>query len=494
MLSFKQFILLENNNIENLKKSLVQSKNPKHDELRDGLLLQGSDDQDMYQTVIGRYDVRTRQNAWSSSNRTLRAYQNLPSQIPATHHIVDELAKADHTKDKKYLPQIADWYAKGHIRHEDLGDKESHEREPNHRSVYGVLSLFSSRSKYTKEDFPPVEHPETRQMMNGNSLSSYRHMTFGQFRNRVRTHLGLDNAKEVSLDEHPDVQLVDEKNGTKLYHIKSKEGAIHAAKACKGDWCTGWEDKNNMFHKYSHGLHVLAGKDGEHHQIHIDSYQIMDRTDSAIEPEHLARKYPEIKDMNYFKSYLDKDGHGPFMHDSDKEKMVDAFHSQLKSWKEPEYFGEKFGRELAEKAIITNASHDQLKRMNPNDTKGFSKHFGNLVKATRMYKFGENRHQFNGQLGSREHHEHLFKTYDDLVKINDSIMMQGHRDLRIGIQKHFNDLDNEWKQHFAHQTHDGHNRNVHDNFAKATIVSTYKSRSNNPIEMAKYHWDNHIKR
>lgn len=228
---------------------------------------------------------------------------------PSIHkHIISKLAEGDPSKDLKHLPHIARWYMNGHFRAEDLGSKEAHAQTPNWHTVHGVLKAFSDpKNKDKFPDFPNPENP--KMMMSGTKLASYKDsaptmdnrrsyhpMSFSNFRDMVHERLGLNHANMAEIANHPDLKLLGEKNGTKLYHIQSEDAAKHVAKCAGAKWCTGWEG-GNMFHSYSKNLYLLHGKDGAVHQIHTESDQFMDKKDRPVQPEELVHRYPELHDI-----------------------------------------------------------------------------------------------------------------------------------------------------------------------------------------------------
>ena len=108
MLRFKQFLILSENVVERLKKQHtlntlnIDSELNKH-----------------------ARSLRAAANADSSMLSHLRTeYNNDPKHDEASwnpnHEMINKLAEGDPAKDKKHLPQIVDWYKKGHFRAEDL--------------------------------------------------------------------------------------------------------------------------------------------------------------------------------------------------------------------------------------------------------------------------------------------------------------------------------------------------------------------------------------
>ena len=338
-------------------------------------------------------------------------------------HIIDKLAEGDPSKDKKHLPQIADWYSKGHFRAEDLGSAESHAEHKNYSTVHGTLAAFQDIKN--KEHFPNFPHPtQPGTMLKGTSIKSYSHMTFPEFRSHVHEKLGLNKASGENVADHPDVELIAHHDGTKLYHIKSESAAKHVAKCAGADWCTGYEGSTNMFENYSNNLHLLHGKDGVFHQLHQSSHQFMDKKDEPVAPHELAKKYPEIKKFPQLNGYIAKDHSMPFDSEEGVHKEVER---RLGDMKDPNLNIESGHRSFP--FIAKNGNHEHLKQLSAEmDKRGsLSQEHGNLAapraltNARLAVDFNEDSHPYHGPKGTAEHLANLFDKEEHLRRTIDSV-------------------------------------------------------------------------
>lgn len=295
MLSFRQY-LIENSNLDIVKKKFSTNT---------------------YDTekLVSRADRDTEMMHHLTREHKLNNFNHMDNPTVA-HHMINKLAEGDPSKDKKHIGQIVDWYHKGQFRAEDLP------------SVHETLTHFQDVKN--KDKLPDIPNPkQPGEIMKGTRIKSYSHMSWPEFRAHIKKHLNLgkDNEKEFS---HPDAPVVFEKDGTKIHELKSKDASIHLGNCINTEWCTTWKNDSNQHDYYaSHGsLYYIHTHDGEHYQFHPKSYQLMDTTDSHVEPSEFSHKYPELKHFAPMKHYRDNEGGNsysgdyPFLNKEEKEKIV----------------------------------------------------------------------------------------------------------------------------------------------------------------------------
>lgn len=472
MLTFKRFILeyfLTEAVIDDLKKKAAgipitdYAQVPSENHYGNKLRSSAHNDSEMYRHVATQYHPMFDKISLNTIHNQLYSptqkhyYEKNNYKLP-TDHIIDKLAEGDPAKDKKHLPQIAHWYSQGDFRAEDLGSKEDHEEHKNPHTVYGVLSHFSDIKN--KDKFPNFPHPtQPGTMLKGTSLKSYSHMTFPAFRNHVHKALGLDKAAAGNIEDHPDIEKLDEHEGTKLYHLKSEDAAKHAAKCARASWCTGWEGNRNMFDHYNRDgkIYLLHGKDGEFHQIHKESHQIMDRNDEAISPEELKTHYPEISKFKHINNYITEDHDMPFADDKTKHKMVQTGLDNIKNGKTAKLSTSVQHNDSL--IMAKHGDHEQLKTLSDHIEKKLSR--GNAIshyhrpgyavsQARRMIEFGENLHPYNGPKGTAEHLGHLFTVHNSMKNIVNSLPLK-ETNLSDEVFKKHKEVSAEFSKHFPNQ-------------------------------------------
>lgn len=450
MLSFKQYITesvvdqLKQKYREHLHKEYNNSAYNGTD-----MLMHAGGDYGMFDHVNSKYHDNSRPFPRLQNRIQTGQIQD----IHPSDHIIDKLAEGDPSKDKKHLPMIAHWYNKGQFRAEDLGSAESHDKTPNWNTVHGTLKAFSDIKN--KDLLPNIPHYDPKQaaagkMLKGTKISSYGHMSWQQFRSHVHKHLGLDKAISGNMDDHPDVKLLGEHEGTKLYHLTSENAAKHANKCFGAKWCTGWEGKGNMFSHYNNDgpIYLAHHADGNVHQMHFETKQFMDKEDEAVDHTHLANKYPGLKKFPQIQEYHSGRGHLPFM---PKERLHDYVNKNLHDIKNKEYDKHK----LYKMGLIVarHGNHEQLKELD--------KHYisksgsaGTLVAVRRITEFDESpvHPKYHGaEPGSEKHLAGLFDAHDRIKNLyNNTSAFDTHLHNKLGDKAM--EINDEFVKHFGKKT------------------------------------------
>ena len=186
----------------------------------------------------------------------------------AAEMILQNIEVGDPTKQKKYSQALARMYANGLIKWEDMGS-----------TMRDQLTKFATLA--VKKQLKP-EHADFNSFKDINhfydAVSQYDEPEGKELRDK-------GTAKEIYKDAN-----------VRIIQPQDTNAACYYGKGTR--WCTA-ADNNNMFDRYNQNgpMYILMPTkpeyDGEKYQIHPDSGQYMDETDSEVEPQDLMKRFGE---------------------------------------------------------------------------------------------------------------------------------------------------------------------------------------------------------
>jgi hypothetical protein len=212
--------------------------------------------------------------------------------------IMQSLENADPTANKEYMQWIAKVYANQGIKMEDL-------------LARGRYALDVYHTYKQKKILPPEYRDIGR--IDFNTLEGLAQNV--DLRQALSDKIEQDAAKTMPKG---DSEVVYENSQVRIIHPKDQEAACYYGQGTR--WCTAATGGNNYFDSYNRGgpMYILLPKqpkyEGEKYQLHFESGQYMDETDSQVDSvvdllklrfgsdvaEFFMRVEPKLKDWLVF--------------------------------------------------------------------------------------------------------------------------------------------------------------------------------------------------
>lgn len=212
--------------------------------------------------------------------------------------IMQSLENADPTTNKEYMQWLAKVYANQGIKMEDL-------------LARGRYALDVYHTYKQKKILPPEYRDIGR--IDFNTLEGLAQNV--DLRQALSDKIEQDAAKTMPKG---DSEVVYENSQVRIIHPKDQEAACYYGQGTR--WCTAATGGNNYFDSYNRGgpMYILLPKqpkyEGEKYQLHFESGQYMDETDSQVDSvvdlleirfgsdvaEFFMRVEPKLKDWLVF--------------------------------------------------------------------------------------------------------------------------------------------------------------------------------------------------
>lgn len=211
----------------------------------------------------------------------------------ATEYLLKKLEESDPTPNKKYVPWIAREYGLGNIQMlEDL---------PMMRSY---LDLFE-KSK-NKNDFKDYIKKKTDYLVNVQGNQKLKDMTYEKFKNiynltaKIFSFYMTNYQPTVELKDKGNSETVYEDDDIRVIVPNDEQAACYYGQGTQ--WCTASTRTENRFDHYNRmgPLYIILPKNpkynGEKYQLHFESNQFMDETDTSKSLLEFLANHEQFKD------------------------------------------------------------------------------------------------------------------------------------------------------------------------------------------------------